>query len=183
MHTVGRLTNVLALTLSAVLIGVLGVGNFASAASNSGVTASYNGGTIDLSQSWGTATVCVVTSSGTSCFSSQSSYQTWASSQPTLLPGVVSPLSSSCSTGLRLYSKVGYAGSELILYVQSSWINLSAYSFANVLSSYHVGACAVGMTASVNGSGAVYPGAGSPGSNVSTLGAAWNNRMQSVYIN
>src|ERR1019366_4695873 len=155
MHTVGRLIIVLALTLSAILIGVLGGGNFASAASNSGVTASYNGGTIDLSQGWGTAAVCVVTSSGTSCFSSQSSYQTWASTQSTLLPGVVPP-PSNCSTSLRLYSKVGYAGSELILSLQLSWINLSAYSFANVLSSFHVGACAVGMTASVNGTGAVY---------------------------
>src|ERR1019366_3605626 len=177
MHTVGRLIIVLALTLSAILIGVLGGGNFASAASNSGVTASYNGGTIDLSQGWGTAAVCVVTSSGTSCFSSQSSYQTWASTQPKLLPGVVPPPSGACSTVLRLFSMVGYAGRELILSLQLSWINLSAYSFANVLSSFHVGACAVGMTASVNGLGAVYPGTGSPGSNVSTLGAAWNNRV------
>ncbi|MHB8380292.1 MAG: hypothetical protein ACYDB2_10345 [Acidimicrobiales bacterium] len=182
MHIVGRLTNVLALTVSAVLLGVVGGVPIASAAGDSDVVASFSGGTIDLSQGWGSAAVCVVTSSQTSCFSSESDYHTWASSQPTLLSGVVATPSSNCSTGLKLFSQVGYAGRELILYVQASWINLSAYSFANVLSSYQVGACAVGMTASVNGTGAVYPGATSAGSKVSTLGATWNNRMQSVYI-
>lgn len=182
MHTVGRFTNVLALTVGAVLTGVVGGVPLASAAGNSDVVASYSGGTIDLSQGWGTATVCVVTSSQTNCFSSQSGYQTWASSQPTVSLGAGLTPSSNCSSGLKLFSSVGYAGKELILYVQASWINLSAYSFANVLSSYQVGACAVGMTASVNGTGVAYPGATSAGSRVSTLGATWNNRMQSVYI-
>ncbi len=182
MRVVGRLTRAVALYLSVVLIGVIGSAEMASAASAPGVSASYNGGTIDLSQGWGTANVCAVTVTGTSCFANQNDYDAWLSSQPTVnASGVASVTSGNCSTGLKLFSQVNYGGTELVLFVQSSWINLSAYSFANVLSSYKVGACAVGMTAGPNGSGAAYPGATSPGSNVTTLGA-WNARMQSVYI-
>jgi len=182
MQVVGRLTKVLTLILSVVLIGVLGGVQTASATGTSGVIASYNGGTIDLSQGWGTASVCAVTSTGTSCFVSQANYQAWLTSELALgALGVELAPSGNCSTGFKLFSHINYGGTELVLFAQSSWINLSAYSFSDVLSSYKVGACAVGMTAGPNGSGAVYPGATSPGSDVTTLGA-WNDRVQSVYI-
>jgi hypothetical protein len=38
------------------------------------------------------------------------------------------------------------------------------------------------MTAAANGGGDVYPGATSPGSDVSWIGTAWNDRVQSVYV-
>jgi hypothetical protein len=182
MQVFGRLTKALTLILSVVLIGVLGGVQLASATDTSGVSASYNGGTIDLSQGWGSASVCAVTSMGTSCFASQSDYLAWLSSQVAIgALGAGAAPSGNCSTGFKLFSHTNYGGTELVLFVQSSWINLSAYSFSDVLSSYKVGACAVGMTAGPNGSGAVYPGATSPGSDVTTLGA-WNDRVQSVYI-
>ncbi len=182
MHHGGRFMRMLTLVSGLVLVGGLVGVQGASAAGGSGISASYNGGTIYLSQGWGTATVCAVTSTGTSCFASQSDYQTWLSAQSALgtLPIGMSPLTN-CSTGLKLFSAINYGGTELVLYTQSSWINLSAYSFANVTSSYKVGACAVGMAAGTNGTGAAYPGATSAGSSATTIGT-WNDRVQSVYI-
>jgi hypothetical protein len=83
---------------------------------------------------------------------------------------------------LDLYQDVNYGGDELVLYVTATWINLSTYSFSDKLSSFKVGACAAGMTDAPNGGGTAYPGDTSPGSDVSTLGSSWNDRMQSVYI-
>jgi hypothetical protein len=171
----------LALTMSVVLMGALGGVQLASAASTSGVTASYNGGTIDLSQGWGTATVCAVTETGTDCFTNQSDYKVWLSDQSDL-SGVVPETSLNCSTGLELFQSISYGGTELVLYVTSIVLNLSDYSFSNELSSYKVGACAITMTDAPNGGGNVYPGATSAGSDVSWIGTAWNDRVESVYI-
>jgi len=180
MFHVGRLTRMLTLLSGLVLVGGLVGAQGASAAGGSGVSASYNGGTINLSQGWGTASVCAVTSSSTSCFSSRSDFQTWVSTQSLLGTISMSPLTN-CSTGLKLYSATNYGGTELVLYTQATWINLSAYSFASVTSSYKVGACAVGMAAGMNGTGAAYPGATAAGSSATTMGT-WNDRVQSVYI-
>jgi hypothetical protein len=181
MHTVGRLTRTLALTLSVVLTGALGGVQLASAASISEVTASYNGGTIDLSQGWGTATVCAVTETGTHCFATQSDYQVWLTTQSDL-SGLLPAGSGNCSTGLELFQNISYGGTELVIYVKSIWLNLSTYSFSDALSSYKVGACSISMTDAPNGGGNVYPGATSAGSDVSWIGTAWNDRVQSVYI-
>jgi len=183
MNRVGRMKTVVALTSCAALLSVLSGAGVASAATSSStdVLASYNGETIDLTQGWGSATVCAVSSTGTNCFTNQSGYQSWASSQPQLSSMAVTP-ATSCSTGLQLFQDISYGGNELILTTPSIWINLSAYSFANVVSSYKVGTCAVTMTDGTNGSGTIYPGATSPGSNVSWIGTAWNDRLQSVYL-
>jgi hypothetical protein len=181
MHTVGRLTRILAITLSVVLTGALGGVQVASAASTSGVTASYNGATINLSQGWGSAAVCAVTESGTQCFATQSAYQLWLSTQSDLAAEVPAG-SSNCSTGLELFANLSYGGTELVLYVKAIWLNLSSYSFSDELSSYKVGACAISMTDAPSGAGNVYPGATSAGSDVSWIGTAWNDRVQSVYI-
>jgi hypothetical protein len=151
-------------------------GPVASASTASDVIASYNGGTIDLSTGWGTAKVCVVSNSGTTCFSSQSEYQSSLSTNVTFVP------LTSCSSGLQLYQDVSYGGNELVLSQTGTWINLSAYSFSDVVSSYKVGACNISMTDGSGGSGNVYPGATSAGSDVSWIGTAWNDRVQSVYI-
>ena len=182
MHKIGQMARALGLVSVAALVGALGSVQLASASDNSGIIASYNGGAINLSQGWGSAAVCAVTSAGTNCFASQSAYDTWASA---IVPAtsLASPVPSvNCSTGLKLFKSVNYGGSELVLYVEASWINLSAYGFASSVSSYQVGACSVGMAAGTNGSGAAYPGATSPGSNVPTMGSTWNDRVQSVYI-
>ena len=181
MNTVRRMKIVVALASCAALVGVVSGAGSASASASSDVVASYNGGTIDLTQGWGSATVCALTSHGTDCFTNQGQYQQWASAQ-SQSSSMSAPLATSCSTGLELFQNIGYGGNELILTTPSIWINLSDYSFADVVSSYKVGGCAATMTDGTNGSGAIYPGATSPGSDVSWIGTAWNDRLQSVYL-
>jgi hypothetical protein len=167
------------ITLVATLVGLGGV-QLASAAPETPVIAAYNGGTLDLSQGWGSATVCDETNAGTYCFSNQAAYQAWQSSAAG--EALVHPLTS-CSSGLDLYQNQSYGGDELIVSSTLLWINLSDYSFADEVSSYKVGACSIIMTDGTNGSGDVYPGATSAGSDVSWIGTTWNDRVQSVYIN
>lgn len=168
-----------ALIVTVTLLGTIGDIPFASASTGSGVIASYNGGTIDLSQGWGAATVCAVTNEGTNCFANQSDYGSWLTLNTS--DGGVTPLIN-CSSGLKLYQNISYGGNELVLFQKSAWINLSSYSFADEVSSYKVGACSISMTDGQNGSGNVYPGATSAGSDVSWIGTAWNDRVKSVYI-
>ena len=180
MKRLYRLGQLLVVVLSVTLVGLTGGVQLASATSGTQVLASYNGGTLNLSQGWGSATVCDVAAAGTYCFSSQSAYEAWLSS--TAGGSLVQPLTS-CSTGLKLYQNINYGGNELIVNSTFLWINLADYSFADVVSSYKVGACSIIMTDGTNGSGNVYPGATSAGSDVSWIGTAWNDRVQSVYIN
>jgi hypothetical protein len=170
------------LTACAALFTVTAGASVASASTpkSGDVIASYNGGSIDLTQGWGTATVCTVTATGTNCFTTANDYLSWASSQQSSL-ATVSP-AISCSPGLELFQNISYGGNELILTAPSIWINLSTYSFSDETSSYEVGSCAVTMTDGPNGSGSIYPGATSPGSDVSWIGTAWNDRLQSVYL-
>lgn len=175
-----RLGQVLAIVLAATALGLTGSAQVASAAPEGQIVATYNGSTLNLSQGWGSATVCDVTTGGAFCFSTHAEYQTWLTG--TVGEALVHPLTS-CSSGLDLYENEGYGGDELILSSTLIWINLSAYSFADEVSSYRVGDCSIIMTDGTNGSGDVYPGATSAGSDVSWIGTAWNDRIQSVYIN
>jgi len=150
-------------------------------ASAPGVPATFNGGIINLADSWGSASICAVTIEGTTCFSDQSSYQAWVSSQKQVSGDSVTPLTS-CSSGLELFQNINYGGDELVLYTTATWINLSTYGFSDDVSSYKVGACSISMTDEANGAGDVYPGATSAGSDVSWIGSAWNDRVQSVYV-
>jgi hypothetical protein len=181
MRAIGGITKVATLISSIVLIGTL-CGVQLAAGTESNTIASYDGGTIDLSLGWGTATICVVMTTGISCYADQSDYQEWANSQVKVGGGPFSPLSGNCSTGLKLFQDRSYGGNELILYELSNWINLSSYSFSDEVSSYKVGACSVSMTDAQNGSGNVYPGPTAAGSDVSWIGSAWVDRVESVYI-
>ena len=183
MHRVGRKKNFAVLiACTAVFTVAIGAGvSAASTGAGAGIIASYNGGSIDLSQSWGTATVCTVTSKSTNCFTTMGEYLNWATAQESSPLAGASP-ALTCSPGLALYQNINYGGNSLIISAPSIWINLSAYGFANAVSSYKVGSCAVTMTDGTYGSGNIYPGATSPGSDVSWIGTAWNDRLQSVYL-
>lgn len=179
MQIMRRFTKYVALIAAGALLGMMGGAQIASASTSPAVNASYDGGTINLSQGWGAATVCAVTSTGAYCFDSQSDYEAWLSTQ--VNSDGVAPLTD-CSSGLELFQDIDYGGDELILFQTVMWINLSNYSFSDKVSSYKVGACDISMTAGPNGSGAVYPGATSAGSDVANIGSAWKDRVQSVYI-
>jgi hypothetical protein len=179
VNTIGRSKLARWLTSFGVIIGLVSAVSTVSGATSQTSIAYFQGGTIDLAQGWGSAQICDVTSTGTYCFADQSEYQTWADSVA-LLSGVT-PLAN-CSSGLDLYENIDYGGSELIVSSRSNWINLSTYGFSDVVSSFKVGVCSISMTDGTNGSGSVYPGPTSPSSDVSWIGAAWNDRVKSVYI-
>jgi hypothetical protein len=162
-----------------VIVGVVGVASTASAVGSQSSIAFFQGGTINLTQGWGSAQICDVISSGTYCFTDQSEYQQWVKTS-----GLVSDVTSLalCTPELDLYANIDYGGAELIVTGAGNWVNLSAHGFSDVVSSFKVGACAIGMADGVGGSGNQYPGPTSPGSNVSWIGTAWNDRIQSVYI-
>lgn len=181
MRRAQRITGVLALFFSMGLVGTISGVTESSAATSGSTIASYNGGSIDLSQGWGSATICVVAPGGTTCFANQQNYQAWTNAQSKSAT-TLTATTASCSSGFQLYENIDYGGRELIIYDESIWINLSNYSFNDILSSYKVGACAVSMTDAANGSGNVYPGATSPYSDVSWIGSAWNDRVSSVYV-
>lgn len=182
MRNVGRFTAILTVVVSLLSMGALGTMSISSAATAPDVVASYDGGTLNLSQSWGTATVCVVATSGTNCFTTQGDYQTWESTQTKNSPATGVSLLAGCSASLSLYQNLGYGGLSLIVTSPLIWINLASYGLGNAVSSYMVGGCSVSMTDAANGSGNVYPGATSAGSNVSWIGTAWNDRINSVYV-
>lgn len=182
MRHVGRLSAVLTVMFSLISISAVGTAQMSSAATTTGVVASYDGATLNLSQSWGTATVCVVATSGTNCFTTPGDYQTWRSTQLRASPAAGALPLAGCSASLSLYQNLNYGGLSLIVTTPLVWINLSSYGLGNAVSSYQVGGCSVSMTDGANGSGNVYPGATSAGSNVSWIGTAWNDRINSVYI-
>ncbi|MFI5035003.1 MAG: hypothetical protein ACHQFZ_02220 [Acidimicrobiales bacterium] len=124
-----------------------------------------------------------MTNAGTYCFASQGDYQTWAANNPSNAEAGSSSPMTNCSSKLDLFANVSYGGSELMLNSQGNWINLSSYGFSNIVSSFKVGACSITMTDAANGLGNVYPGPTSPGSLVPWIGSAWNDRVQSVFIN
>ena len=165
-----------------VVISVVSTASTASASTDQASIAYFQGGTINLAQGWGSAHICDVIATGTYCFAGQGQYQNWASTE--LSSGVTALVITlvNCSSGLDLFQNIDYGGNELIVSSEANWINLSTYGFSDVVSSFKVGACSIGMTDSSNGSGNDYPGPTSSGSDVTWIGAAWNDRVQSVYI-
>ena len=150
--------------------------------------ATYQGRTIDLSKGWGTATACLVTSTGTTCFDSEKELDAQlAVVAPTLDEAVVSGFRSaaaavSCGSSLRLYSGISYTGSVLAIIDRYTVINLASLGFSNATTSYKVGACAVTMWDGTTGNGAVYPGNTSAGAVAASMATGWNDRVSSVYL-
>lgn len=88
-----------------------------------------------------------------------------------------------CSTYLRLYSGTNYTGSVLYLRNRFQWLNLSAYGFSNLTSSYKVGACSSYFAENANGGGAWYPTNLTVAyAQAASMISGWNNRVSSVHI-
>jgi hypothetical protein len=92
-------------------------------------------------------------------------------------------LAADCSSSLRLYTASSYTGNVLLILARSVWLNLSAYSFSNVTSSFKVGACSSYLADYNDGGGAWYPIERSAAWEVEpTMYAGWNDRISSVYL-
>lgn len=160
-----------------------------------GTPARFEGGTLDLSESWGEATSCVVwlageadcfrTRAGSEAFEARQGLARRAAPPDATRPGLSSrpeprALLIDCADDLDLYSDINWGGTHLALRERLVWHNLSAYSFDNVLSSFTVGSCSSQFAENPSGGGAQY----GAGANVSlaNIGATWNDRVSSIYI-
>jgi hypothetical protein len=176
--------NVIALALVATLAPLHASADDADGAGPD--AARYGDGTLDLSESWGTAGACVELSDHTECFGSES--ELLAAHPEFAAAGAASPgaarsasrLLADCSSSLRLYDGTSYGGAVLFLTTRQVFLNLSAYGFDNRTSSYKVGACATNFYTGSNGGGSSFTGGASTQS--PTMPAGWNNVVSSVYI-
>jgi len=164
-----------------VLIAISGGGQIAGASSNPGVMASYYGGTLNLAESWGGAAVCAVTATGTFCFSSQANYVSWLANTTALTEAGLSP-NLNCSSALELFSGTKYTGTELSIFDEAVWINLSTYGFGDETKSYKVGACQASMASAANGGGTIYPGPMTAGTDAPSMESGWADRIESAYV-
>lgn len=173
-----------ALVVVASAIGVPQVGH-AGDVSSPTTPAWFEGEIIDLADGWGEATACEVHDDGTYCYRTEA--EMTAAGQPSprttsSTGGSFSTLLVSCSTALRLYDGTSYTGAVLSLYTRGTYINLSAYSFDNKVSSYRVGSCGADFFSGSTGSGSVYPGSTWAWVQSPSMLSGWNNVVSSVYI-
>lgn len=147
--------------------------------------ASFEGGYLDLRNGWGQATACTSDGVTTECFRTEKELDQY-------LTQVASPdwsqalgevgIQSVCSTTLRLYSGTSFGGSVLALSTRLAFVNLSAFSFDNVASSYRVGACSSTLYDGASGGAPTYPGGTSAGASATSMLSGWDNRVSSVFI-
>ncbi len=159
---------------------------------STGAIASFEGGWLDLAESWGEATACNVTTAGVHCYRTEAEMDLAEGLQGfgATLGGDRSSGSSrpaarlllTCSTTLRLYRSSNYAGGVLAMSTRQVVMNLSAYGFDNDTSSYRTGACSATFWENANGLGSVYPGLTVANVSSPSMVAGWDNRVSSVYI-
>lgn len=157
------------------------------AGAESAAFASFNGTTIDLRVTWGTATACHTDGRTTQCYRSEREMDTalGVAGTPTGSAGLVrgpAAALAACSSSVRLYSGTSYTGSVLSFTTRFTFINLSTYGYDNVTSSYKVGACSSSFYDGVAGTGSVYPGNTSANVQYPSMVTGWNDRVSSIYI-
>jgi hypothetical protein len=143
----------------------------------------YEGETLDLSESWGTARACAELGSVTECFDDETELLAAHPELRLAAPtkgGFVTSLLAYCSTSLRLYDGTSYAGTVLYLSTRGLVLNLSNYGFDNKTSSRRNGACAATLFSGASGGGSSL---GIPAnSQAASMPTGWNNVASSVYI-
>ena len=150
-------------------------------ADTSGVTATFEGQTFDMSTGWGSPRArpdiqaCHVTETTADCYRSEADMNVALSeASPTAV------LAANCGSTLRLYDGTSHTGAVLSLSQRGSILSLSTYGFDNRTSSYRVGACS---STFYNGIGSSpYPGNTSAWASASSMYSGWNNTISSVYL-
>lgn len=129
--------------------------------------------TVDLSQSWGQYQNCLVTAQkSVECFTSGSAFS-----------ARTDQLAATSSCPVRLYRGSGYTGQELALYPEGVWVNLSDFGFDNATVSFIGSGCGFHLAENQWGGGWWYPGYTGAWAATPNMGASWNYRVSSVYIN
>jgi len=142
--------------------------------------ASFNGHTIDLTQSWQGARACLVTSeTQTECFPSSSDLSV---ALKNVSPALAMPDVTCGAGGLYLYQNEGFGGNELVISSPIGiWINLDNYGFGNEVSSWiNDFSCNAYAAKSTDGTGSHLTMAAYTTN--SWIGSAWNDSINSVEI-
>lgn len=135
---------------------------------------------IDMASGWEDAVACSVEPTGNTCYRTMAAFN--AAVAPTPVKGLVALAASYCGSQVRLFDGTSYTGTAISLNIRGANINLSAYSFDNVTSSYKIGACDSEFFMGANGSGSLYPGNTDAGAQASSMVTGWSNQVSSVYI-
>jgi hypothetical protein len=147
--------------------------------------ATYEGRTIDLRKSWGSAEACYVTATATHCFDSEKEMDQFIAATD---PEVLAPASHGwarravCSSTLRLYDVTSYNSQLVALNLRGSVIDLSTYGVDNRTTSYKVGACSATFWQGAGATGTVYPGNTAAGAQFPNMVTGWNDTISSVFI-
>lgn len=169
-------------TAAAVLLVAVSAPTTASAAvSANGTLAWFEDHWIDLSVDWEEATACDVGPTGIVCYRSEKELSA-AARRRASSSSAVGTMALYCGSSLKLYDGISYTGNMLALNLRFTPLNLSAYGFDNVTTSYKVGACDVELYAGPNLTGSTYPGNTAVYAQSSSMSTGWNNLVSSVYI-
>lgn len=176
---------VLAATLFALLIPtplVVATGG----TSDKGSVAEPGKAAFDGTHGWGDAQACEVSDDGMRCFRTEAQLiayqqQHTASSRDPIASRSTRSRSQRCTTSLRLYSAPAFTGRVLYLNTRNRVVNLSAYGFDNVTSSFKNGSCTATLRSRSHLRGATYP-ARWPWSSHLRLWPGWDNSISSVYL-
>lgn len=161
-----------------------------------GATATFNGQALDLAESWGGATACMVwldATDGIECFASEEALDARVSGLEAQLGLATTTtkgggpteglMGTQCSSYLKLYDGTLYTGTVLYLRSKYQWHNLSSYGFNQKTSSFKVGACSTYFADYSNGGGAWYPTYLTQAwDQAGAMLSGWNNDVSSVYI-
>jgi hypothetical protein len=139
--------------------------------------ADFEGSFIDLSKDWGEAKACWSDGRTTECFRTESQMDSQINQRFTLKAAAVT-----CATSVKLYSNTSYGGSVLSLVTRTVPINLSAYGFDNLTSSYVIGSCNALFYDYANNVSPTYPGATTANSSAASMLTGWDNRVSSIRI-
>ena len=142
------------------------------------VMAHFEESLIDLSKDWGEARACWSDGRTTECFRTESQMDSQINQRFTLKAAVAT-----CATSVKLYSNTSYGGSVMSLVTRTVPINLSAYGFDNLTSSYVIGSCSALFYDYANNVSPTYPGSTSANSSAASMLTGWDNSVSSIYIN
>lgn len=141
----------------------------ASAQETEPIWADYYGQQIDLAVSLEGAQACLVSADlGNHCFDTEAEVDA--------LLDAGSVLDEACSSTLRLYAGTSFATPMVAYNTQGSILSVGA--FANLTSSYRVGAC----DSTLYNGGSAYPGNTTAGASAASMLGGWDNTIDSYFI-
>jgi len=152
--------------------------------------AMFEGRELDLSESWGEATACLVWRQGgvLECFRSPEALDAQATelaprrAESTGSKSTAAESAYSCSSALRLYDRAYYGGRQLWFWDRGFWQNLPDFGFDDRTSSYILGGCYAYLAEHPDGGGWWYPGPTYPYAGEPVMYDSWDNTITSIYV-